>query len=147
MISSSASVSKMSKSFVRLKSSQSASYRYSSPLEYSQPGPFGYRKRAASPARSSSAKRACGGRGRSPSANSQRGFRKWESCPCRLVIGGCLSLHWQVWSNKGVDFWVVEVLRWGYHIPFRVAPTLSEEPIPYPSSIRGKALDWKCSLW
>ena len=39
----------------------------------------------------------------------------------------------------------MEVLSWGYRIPFRVAPTLSEEPIPYPSygpsSIRGKALD------
>ena len=44
-----------------------------------------------------------------------------------------------------MDPWVVEVLRWGYRIPFRWAPTLSEEPIPYPSyspsSIRGKALE------
>ena len=38
----------------------------------------------------------------------------------------------------------MEVLRWGYKIPFRAVPKLSEEPIPYPSyspsSIRGKAL-------
>ena len=51
----------------------------------------------------------------------------------------------QVWSDKGTDTWVVEVLRWGYRIPFRAVPTLSKDPIPYPSyspsSIRGKALD------
>ena len=39
----------------------------------------------------------------------------------------------------------MEVLRWGYRIPFRRALTLSKEPIPYPayspSSIRGKALE------
>ena len=39
----------------------------------------------------------------------------------------------------------MEVLRWGYRIPFRVVPTLSKEPIPFPlyspSSIRGKALN------
>ena len=39
----------------------------------------------------------------------------------------------------------MEVLRWGYRIPFRLAPTLSREPIPYPSyspmSVRGKALE------
>ena len=110
-----------------------------------QPGFSGYRKRAPSPAHGSSAKRTLGGRCRSPSANSQRGFRKWESYPCPLVIGGCLSLHGQVWSDKGTDPWVVEVVLWGFCIPFRVVLTLSEEPIPYPlygpSSIRGKALD------
>ena len=47
-----------------------------------------------------------------------------------------------MWSDKGADPWVVEVLRWGYRIPFRWSPTLSEEPIPYsPTSIRGKALE------
>ena len=50
-----------------------------------------------------------------------------------------------MWSDKGADPWVVEVLRWGYRIPFRRAPTLSKEPIPYPAyspdSIRGKALE------
>ena len=39
----------------------------------------------------------------------------------------------------------MEVLRWGYQIPFRWAPTLSRDPIPLPayapSSIRGKALE------
>ena len=39
---------------------------------------------------------------------------------------------------------MVEVLREGYRIPFRRAPTLSREPIPFsaycPNSIRGKAL-------
>ena len=39
----------------------------------------------------------------------------------------------------------MEVLRWGYQIPFRWAPTLSRDPIPLPvyapNSIRGKALE------
>ena len=39
----------------------------------------------------------------------------------------------------------MEVLRWGYRIPFRQTPILSKEPIPYlvysPDSIRGKALE------
>ena len=56
-----------------------------------------------------------------------------------------MSLHWQVWSDKGADPWVVEVLRWGYQIPFRRALVLSREPIPFPAychnSIRGKALE------
>ena len=29
-----------------------------------------------------------------------------------IAIGGCLSLHWQVWSDEGAEPWVVEVLRW-----------------------------------
>ena len=65
--------------------------------------------------------------------------------PCPLAIGGCLSLHWQAWSDRGAEPWVMEVLWWGYRIPFRSAPTLSLDPIPFPtyspSSIRGKALD------
>ena len=30
-----------------------------------------------------------------------------------IAIGGCLSLHWQVWSDEGAEPWVVEVWRWG----------------------------------
>ena len=30
-----------------------------------------------------------------------------------IAIGGCLLLHWQVWSDEGAEPWVVEVLRWG----------------------------------
>ena len=48
-----------------------------------------------------------------------------SSCSRRLSVAPR-----QVWSDKGADHWVVEVLRWGYHIPFRRAPTLSKEPIP-----------------
>ena len=44
-----------------------------------------------------------------------------------------------------MDPWVVEVLLWGYRIPFLRVPTLSKELIPYPAycpdSIRGKALE------
>ena len=50
-----------------------------------------------------------------------------------IAIGGCLSLHWQVRSDEGAEPWVVEVLRWGYQIPFRWAPTLSRDPIPLPA--------------
>ena len=50
-----------------------------------------------------------------------------------------------MWSDKGADPWVVEVLRWGYRIPFRRVPILSKELIPYPAyspgSIRCKALE------
>ena len=39
----------------------------------------------------------------------------------------------------------MEVLRWGYQLPFHRAPTLSKDPIPFPAycpnSIRGKALE------
>ena len=28
-----------------------------------------------------------------------------------VAIGGCLSLHWQVWSDEGAEPWVVEVWR------------------------------------
>ena len=30
-----------------------------------------------------------------------------------IALGGCLSLHSQVWSDEGAEPWVVEVLRWG----------------------------------
>ena len=30
-----------------------------------------------------------------------------------VALGGCLSLHSQVWSDEGAEPWVVEVLRWG----------------------------------
>ena len=27
---------------------------------------------------------------------------------CPIAFGGCLSLHWWVWSDKGADAWVME---------------------------------------
>ena len=51
--------------------------------------------RAASPIRGSASKRG----------------RSW---PGIVAVGGCLSLHWQVWSDRGADPWIVEVLRWEY---------------------------------
>ena len=127
------------------RSNSSVSDRYVSPLEQSRPGTSSYRKRSASPARGSFAKRGRQGRGMTPPSVKGKGFQKLESCPCPAVVGSCLSLHWQVWSDKGADPCVVEVLRWGYRIPFHRVPALSEEPIPYPayspSSIRGKALE------
>ena len=56
----------------------------------------------------------------------------------------CLAPHWQVWAQMGAEEWVVEVLRYGYRIPFSSNPPLSPVPIHLPSysptSIRGKAL-------
>ena len=34
-----------------------------------------------------------------------------------IALGGCLLLHSQVWSDEGVEPWVVEVLRWGSRFP------------------------------
>ena len=56
-----------------------------------------------------------------------------------------MSLHWQAWRDRGADPWVVEVLRWGYRLPFARVPSLSQEPIPMPSyvpmSTKGVALE------
>ena len=50
-----------------------------------------------------------------------------------------------MWSDEGAEPWVVEVLRWGYRIPFCRALVLSKDPIPFPAycpkSIRGRALE------
>ena len=58
--------------------------------------------------------------------------------------GGCLADHWEVWESWGVDPWVVQVLRFGYRIPFHSVPSLSHVLLPLPSyspsSIRGVAL-------
>ena len=43
-----------------------------------------------------------------------------------------MLLRWQVWSDKGADPWVVEVLRWGYLIPFRRAPPFIQGTHPLP---------------
>ena len=56
-----------------------------------------------------------------------------------------------VWEAWGADAWVVQVLHFGYRIPFRSRPPLSHVPIPLPSyspdSIRGLALsDAVCTL-
>ena len=76
---SSLSLSKLSKSADCFKSVggcvQGSSQRYSSPLDFSRPGPSGYGKRSASPTRGNSSKRGHGGRGMSPS-KSCKGFRK-----------------------------------------------------------------------
>ena len=65
--------------------------------------------------------------------------------PCPAVIGGCLSLHWRSWRDRGAEPWVVEVLRSGYAIPFCMTPPLSDTPIVLdsysPHSIKGRALE------
>ena len=55
------------------------------------------------------------------------------------------GLSGEVWESWGAALWVVEVLRFGYRVPFLVAPVLSNVPIPLPSyspsSIQGLALN------
>ena len=52
--------------------------------------------------------------------------------------------HWETWQLWGADAWVVQVLHFGYQVPFRFLPPLSHVPLPLPSyspsSIRGLAL-------
>ena len=65
--------------------------------------------------------------------------------PFLCLSGGCLSLHWQAWRDRGAEPWVVEVLRVGYCLPFLSTPPLSNAPLPMPSysptSIKGAALE------
>ena len=57
---------------------------------------------------------------------------------------GCLAAHWEVCELWGADPWVIQVLRFGYRVPFRTQPPLSRVPLPppnySPTSIRGLAL-------
>ena len=80
-----------------------------------------------------------------PPSSGPSGFRRWEPSPFRPLSGGCLSLHWQAWRDRGAEPWVVEVLRVGYCLPFLSTPPLSDVPIPMPSSsptsIKGAALE------
>ena len=93
---------------------------------------------------SSSSSSRSGGTGGAPSSGPS-GFRRWEPSPFRTLSGGCLSLHWQAWRDRGAEPWVVEVLRVGYCLPFLSTPPLSNVPIPMPSysptSIKGAALE------
>ena len=74
LISSTALLASLSKVASRGRSGSSGSDRYSSPLDFSRAGPSGYRKRSASPARGSSAKRGRRGRGMTPSSGKGKGF-------------------------------------------------------------------------
>ena len=76
LLASSISLSNLSKAAGRGRSTSSSGDRYSSPLEQPRPGPSGYRKRSASPARGSFAKRGHRGRGITPSSNRGKRFQK-----------------------------------------------------------------------
>ena len=59
------------------------------------------------------------------------------------MVGACLAVHWETWQSWGADAWVVQVLQFGYQVPFRSLPPLSHVVLPLPSyspSIRGLAL-------
>ena len=135
----------LSRSLRRGRSTRAPS---SSPLtgprlsSYSRGRPYG--KRSSSSSRSGSRKRFRGGKGGAPSSGPS-GFRRQEPSPFQTLSGGCLSLHWQAWRDRGAEPWVVEVLRVGYCLPFLSTPPLSNVPIPLPSysitSIKGAALE------
>ena len=102
-----------------------------------------YGKRSSS--RSGGRKRFRGVGGWEAPSSGPSGFRRWEPSPFRTLSGGCLSLHWQAWRDRGAEPWVVGVLRVGYCLPFLSTPPLSNVPIPMPSSsptsIKGAALE------
>ena len=76
IISSTASLASLLKAASRGRSGASGSDRYSSPLDFSRPGPSGYRKWSASPARGSFPKHGRKGRGMTPSSGRGKGFQK-----------------------------------------------------------------------
>ena len=76
IISSTASLASLSKAASRGRSGASGPDRYSSPLDFSRPGPSGYCKRSVSPARGSYSKCGCRGRGMIPSSGRGKGFQK-----------------------------------------------------------------------
>ena len=73
LISSTASLASLSKAASHGRSGSSGSDCYSSPLYFSRADPSGYRKRSASPARGSSAKRGRWGRDMTPSSGKVKG--------------------------------------------------------------------------
>ena len=76
LISSTASLASISKAASQGQSRASGSGRYTSPLDFSRPGPSGFRKRSASPSRGSAYKRGRKGRGMTPSSSRGKGFRR-----------------------------------------------------------------------
>ena len=72
------------------------------------------------------------------------GFSQVGSCPSPSPVGSCLADRWETWDSWGAVAWVVQVLRFGYHIPFHSRPSLSRFLLPLPScshtSIWGIAL-------
>ena len=77
------------------------------------------------------------------------GFQEVGAVSFPTLSGGSLSLHWQAWRGRGVETWVVEVLRLGYCLPFLGTPHVPLFPcqclIPAPSPSRG--LLWRKSPW
>ncbi|XP_068214541.1 uncharacterized protein [Palaemon carinicauda] len=48
-------------------------------------------------------------------------------------VGGRVSLILEEWSHRGAEPWVTQVLRFGYSIPFKDTPPLSNVPITLPA--------------
>ena len=91
-----------------------------------------------SPARTSPARRHCCSSGApshaekrvcfdSPALSSalrggKQGFRRYGTCPSSGVVEACLAGQWETWQSWGADAWVVQVLHFGYQVPFRSLP-------------------------
>ena len=76
IILSTASLESLSRAASRGRSGALGSSRYSSPFDFSRPGPSGYRKRSASPSRGFAYKRGLRGRGTTPSSGRGKVFRR-----------------------------------------------------------------------
>ena len=61
-------------------------------------------------------------------------------------VGGCLAEHWEVWESWGADAWVVQVLCYGYRVPFRSWPPLSHVPTPFPATAPIPSRGWLCRM-
>lgn len=48
-------------------------------------------------------------------------------------VGSCLQHFWRDWALAGLDKRIVQILKKGYRIPFTSLPTLTAQPINFPS--------------
>ena len=45
--------------------------------------------------------------------------------------------HWSVWQSYSTETWTVEVLHYGYLVPFNQRPPVSQDPREVPSCAPG----------
>ena len=58
------------------------------------------------------------------------------------MIAGWLAAKWSAWETRGSESWVVEVLRYGYVVPFYSFFKLPFLGLPssFPLILKGRAL-------
>ena len=52
-----------------------------------------------------------------------RNFYEYEVCNARAVVKGRLKAHIRCWQDIGAPQWVLDTIRHGYVIPFKLLPT------------------------